>query len=161
MDNIVVALKRVISNPDNEGVDFVGEHQEPEMQQRQQPIDASFLATTPDQTPERASFPAVVEMDDPMEVEHGAGTASASSSLSDGHHEHHHNLPPPNVKRMHRNDSHDSSSSSVRPASRDGSGNWGWFEDVHEGSSRASKKTKNGEARVMPRPGENGELSYC
>lgn len=156
MDNIVVALKRVISNPDNEGVDFVCENQ-PEM--HQQTIDASFLATTPDQTPERASFPAVVEMDDPMEVENGAETASASSSLSDGHHEHH--QPPPNVKRMHRNDSVDSSSSSVRPASRDGSGNWGWFEDVHEGSSRASKKTKNGEARVMPRPGENGELSYC
>mmetsp|Transcript_34338 Transcript_34338/g.39120 ORF Transcript_34338/g.39120 Transcript_34338/m.39120 type:complete len:521 (+) Transcript_34338:13-1575(+) len=82
--------------------------------------------------------PVVVEMDEPMSVNHSHMTGdeartSTASSLSDG------NEHPYHDQRIGYQ-STDSSVSSIY-TSKNGSGNWGWFEDVHD--SRNSKKLKN------------------
>lgn len=150
-------MKRVISEPDN--VDAAASHD-----QRNEYMDANYLAM--DQSPQTdlgERPPAVVEMDDRMDMDGVNRTrttsengTSTSSSLSDGNEQ---------EEQMHRHEpriSADSSvSSSVRTSrtSQNGSGNWGWFDEVLE-NNRAPKKEKNrGDAQAMP-SNNNGECDH-
>jgi hypothetical protein len=135
MDHIVGAIKRVISEPDNVDRDNIINN-----------TSAIFLAGPPatlDGADESSRPPVVVEMEDPMDADavdaaDESGT-STSSSLSDGNEQH-----ARMTSGMHRSDSRTSENSDVSSVrtSQNGSGNWGWFEDVHE-SSRIQKKAKN------------------
>jgi len=159
MDNIVGTLRRVISEPDNVGTDnpheVLSNH------------DANYLADDQGlQTMDSALRPpAVVEVESPMDVGRAVihitdDTLSNSSSLSDGNEQfqqlqHHQQLQHARM-HMHRNYSVDSSVNSSARTSHGGSGNWGWFEDVHD--TRAPKKAKNQSgAEIMPSNG-NGEF---
>ena len=149
MDHIVGALRRVISEPDNIA---------PNENRTGDCHMSNYLAEDETlQTMDSASRPpAVVEVDEPMgnygETSHictdeNGTSMSTSSSLSDGNEQ---------QERMHRNYSVDSSVASIRTrSSQNGSGNWGWFEDVHE--SRAPKKAKNqmGIHQAMPSNGNS------
>lgn len=153
MDHIVGALRRVISEPDNAASN---ENQTTGSDSRL----SNYLAEEETlQTMDSASRPpAVVEVDEPMATygvtnhictDENGTSMSTSSSLSDGNEQ---------QERMHRNYSVDSSVASIRTrSSQNGSGNWGWFEDVHE--SRAPKKAKNqmGMHQSMP-SNRNGEF---
>ena len=148
MDQIVGALRRVVSEPDNAAIEATDNNPRTDDE-----CDANYLAQGESLlTMDSASRPpAVVELDEPMHVDgtdahmnaDETGTSmSTSSSLSDGN---------DHPERMQRNYSVDSSvASSVRTrSSHNGSGNWGWFEDVHD--SRAFKKAKNQMGiRAMP-----------
>jgi hypothetical protein len=153
MDQIVGAIKRVISEPDN-----VNDESSP--YRVEENTDANYLAM--DLVPQTDSGerpPAVVEMDDPIDMDGVDGTTSengtsTSSSLSDGN-EH--------EEQMHRNDyristgSVSSVSSSVG-TSRNGSGTWGWFDDVQE-NNRAPKKAKNGNDAQAATSNNTGEFN--
>ena len=147
MDHIVGALRRVVSEPDNTAVTMVNDPRADDDDIANYLAQGESLLTMGS----ASRPPAVVEVDDPMHIDRTdthinadeTGTSmSTSSSLSDGN---------DHPERMQRNYSVDSSvASSVRTrSSHNGSGNWGWFEDVHD--SRAFKKAKNQMGvRAMP-----------
>mmetsp|Transcript_6229 Transcript_6229/g.9173 ORF Transcript_6229/g.9173 Transcript_6229/m.9173 type:complete len:156 (+) Transcript_6229:172-639(+) len=147
MDQIVGVIRRVISEPGiaepetmecNEG--------EPSSVVHQKASDLGAFTADYSSRP-----PAVVEMDETVNLDVGR-KASTSSSLSDI------NDAVEQIQRSDLQMTADSSVSSFR-TSRDGSGNWGWFEDVHD--QRLSKKVKNRMAtQVIPSNSSEGEFHF-
>mmetsp|Transcript_25098 Transcript_25098/g.38100 ORF Transcript_25098/g.38100 Transcript_25098/m.38100 type:complete len:144 (+) Transcript_25098:40-471(+) len=143
MDQIVGAIKRVISEPD------VIETKALDYNKREQPLAENEACIAMPVTSESSGPPAVVEMDETVNANVGRHT-STSSSLSDIN---------DTVEHIQRSglqlSTGDSSVSSFR-TNQNGSGNWGWFEDVHD--QRVSKKVKNRmNAHVIPSGTGEGE----
>jgi hypothetical protein len=143
MDHIVKAIRRVISEAENHAMERSGSNDQ--LQSRYDGHLPLPLQSTPLNS---VGPPALVEVDDKLDIDTGRineesderqRSMSASSSLSDEK-----DQQLDRDQKMHRNYSVDSSvaSSIITRSSHNGSGNWGWFEDVHE-SSRYSKKVKN------------------
>jgi cell pole-organizing protein PopZ len=144
MDHIVNAIRRVISEADNHSME-----REASKDQISYKYDDGHSPLPVPSTPfDNVGPPVLVEVDDQLDIHSGRmkdasnevqRSMSASSSLSDDK-----DQQSDRDQKMQRNYSVDSSvaSSIITRSSHNGSGNWGWFEDVHE-SSRYSKKVKN------------------
>ena len=157
MEHIVKAIRRVISEADNQSME-----REASKDQLHSKYDGHPPLPVQSTPFENVGPPVVVEVDDQLDIDtrrmneesdEMQRSMSASSSLSDEKDQH-----IDRDQKMQRNYSVDSSvaSSIITRSSHNGSGNWGWFEDVHE-SSRYSKKVKNHNGtHSVPLPG-NGE----